>query len=242
MMSRNYSRKITSEVNCKEVKKIIAEEYENVLFCNIQIQLKQDDSLSSYYNQVKNGNYEFPSYSNSCPICSGIECCKFHGKYFREVIDEHGTYFKEFPILRFICNGKGNKKCKGKTFSLLPYQLIPYVKYSIDYLSGLLFFWESHSIKDTLDKVSLDTNQILDIKSLYRYKEIFEKGINILLFSELINKHLSLSDFLSYCFAYQSRYFEQIRGSPALGLDYYIYNGSYFRNSWFLFGVASQFR
>lgn len=197
-----------------------------------------------YHNQVKNGNYQLPSYSNCCPICNGKDCCKFHSWYFRQVIDEKGTYFKNFPIERLICEGKGNKKCKGKTFSLLPYQLIPYVKYSIDFLFDILFYWDSHSIKDTLDKVSLDTNyeKIPDIKSLYRYKEIFEKGINILLFSELLRKDLSLSDFLNYCFVYQSRYFEQIRGSPALGLDYYIFNGSYFRNSWFLFGVASQFR
>lgn len=210
--------------NCRSIKKI--------LICGIQLLLKLDDSLSSYYNQVKNGNYQFPRYSNCCPICRTRECCRFIGYYYRQVIDENGTYFKEFPIARYICEKKGKRIVEDKTFSLLPYQLVPYVKYSIDFIVRVLS--EEKSINQTLDKYA----QISDSKQLYRFKKIIDIAKEKLVSGGfLINEE----NLIAYSLSYQSRYYE-IRGPCGLGLDYYLNNGQYYENSWFLFGCASQFR
>ena len=194
--------------------------------------LKLDDSLSSYYNQVKFGNYEFPRYSHWCPICGGKDCCRFIGYYFRQVIDEKGTYFKEFPIARYLCQEKGKRILDDKTFSLLPYQLVPYVKYSIDFIVRVLS--EEKSIKETLDKYA----QMSDSKQLYRFKKLIEIAKNRLLTGGFLNHQ---ENFITYGLSYQSQYYE-IRGPCALGLDYYLQNGQYYENSWFLYGCASQFR
>lgn len=45
-------------------------------------------------------------FKNCCPICHGSDCAQFHGYYFRQIIDEKGTYYKEFPIIRFRCQKK----------------------------------------------------------------------------------------------------------------------------------------
>ena len=46
--------------------------------------------------------------------------------YFRYAIELYPFEKRRIPIARFLCRGK------GRTFSLLPEQLIPYVQYTVD--------------------------------------------------------------------------------------------------------------
>lgn len=182
---------------------------------------------------MKSGRFSFPDYTFCCPICHGEDCCRFHGYYYRQVIDEKGTYYKNFPIARYICRGKGEKSFRHKTFSLFPYKLIPYCKYSIDFIFSVINFWISESNFETFKKYT----ELASILQIYRFQRLI---INT---SEkyLISQDESMEDFIKFCNEYESCYYE-IRGPTALNLDYYLSNGKYIENSQFLFGTASQFR
>lgn len=224
----------------------------NILTCIIQIILNVDGNVSSYYNQVKNGTYEFPDYSHCCPICHGKECAIRHGYYFRQVIDEDGTFFKEFPITRYLCQRKGKAKLKDRTFSLLPWQLIPYRKWTIELMFSIASYRSEHSIKESLDKFEIETTAAdlaTDIKKVMLssagqftdIEEIILSGLEKVKISRMISFDTSYSDFISYCRNYVAESDEKIRGPTILAWYYYIKQGGYYENSQFLFGCAAQF-
>lgn len=211
----------------------------NILTCKIQINLKLDVSLKTYLNQIENGTLDFPSYSHCCPLCHGKECCIRHGYYYRQVIDESGTFFKSFPIARYLCRRKGKARLKDLTFSLLPEQLIPYRKFSTAFLLAVAEFRSGHSISKSLEQfypILTTAEQLADIG------EIVQTAIEKLKISLLLSFETSLSEFITYCQGYVSETDENIRGPTGLSRDYYIRNGGYYRNSQFLYGRASQFR
>ena len=210
-----------------------------VLTYNIQIFLKLDVSLKTYINQIENGTFEFPTYSHFCPICHGDSCCIRHGYYFRQVIDENGTFYKSFPVARYLCQRKWKAKLKDRTFSLLPWQLIPYRKFTITFLLAVAEFQTGHSIKERLDTfypVITIPSQLEDLD------EIVHTALEKLKISGLINPDTSLKYFTSFSFDYVSETDENIRGPTGLSWDYYNKHGGYYRNSQFLYGRASQFR
>lgn len=183
-----------------------------------------------------NGTYEFPTYSHCCPICHGKNCCIRHGYYFRPVIDENGTFFKYFPIARYLCRRKGKAKINHRTFSLLPWQLIPYRKQVITFLLSVADYQSVHSKKETIDNfypLITTPGQLSDIQDL------LETSHEKLKFFRMINPDSNFFEFISYTKSYVSE--EQIRGPTVLSWDYYIKNGNYYENSQFLFGCASQF-
>lgn len=190
-------------------------------------------SLSEYYQEVRRGKFSFPDYSFCCPICEGKDCCIFHGYYYRQVIDEKGTYFKEFPIARYICTDKGKKETGHKTFSLLPYKLIPYSKYSIDYIFMVINFWRDNSNFETFRNYE----EVSSIIQLYRFLEIIKATSE----KSLVSEGEAPEDFVEFCNEYISSN-NEIRGPTGLNLDYYIRNGRNTENSQFLFGTAFQFR
>ena len=122
----------------------------------IQITHKISISLTEYYIKVNRGNYEFPDFSDYCPICSKENCARFHGFYYRPVVTREGIYHKDFPIIRYKCRNKGNKRVKHVTFSLLPHELIPYVKYSVEFIFKMLFDIYIHGMseKSALDIIN----------------------------------------------------------------------------------------
>ena len=224
----------------------------NILTCSIQIILKIDDKLSSHYNQVLNGTYKFPDYSNCCPICHGKECAVRHGYYFRQVIDESGTFYKSFPIARYLCQRKGKAKLSARTFSLLAWQLIPYRKWTIELMFSIASYRSEHSIKESLDKFEIETTAadlVTGIKKVILsnagqftdIEEIILSGLEKVKISRMISFDTSYSDFITYCRNYVSESAEKIRGPTILAWDYYIKQGGYYENSQFLFGCAAQF-
>ncbi len=192
------------------------------------------------------------SINNRCPICEEADCARFFTYYHRHVVEENGKTYTDFPIARFLC-----KKTK-RTFSLLPYQLIPYWKYSINFifLALTIKYLEEKSSTEVLNTLSsLDENVFLEIDTsqLTDFRELAEESLSKLLatnyypeFKEIIlesiaNKHLvRLIEF--------ARDFEstktavQIRGPCALSFDFYLAGGGSLQDAPFLFGTPSQFR
>ena len=73
-----------------------------------------------------------------CPVCGGE--CGFReiDPYYREVRELWPRRSGLVPVARFQCRGKG---VKFPTFSLLPYQLVPYFKYTVESMVQVLLMW-----------------------------------------------------------------------------------------------------
>ena len=198
-------------------------------------------------------------FSVRCPLCGATDCAKFLDYYNRRVIDEKGTYYKAFPIARYLCNGKGKALAvKHRTFSLLPYQLVPYSKYSIPFIAKSLrkVYGEDNSVKGLLDYLAgFDPNEYTDlsVSTFYAFRSFILTCIDKMLamgfYGEIqtalqspsekhrIKVFLAFAENFNYCKANQV-----IRGPCALGYDYYMEDGGYMRNAHFLFGTPSQYR
>jgi len=117
--------------------------------------------VKEYYSQVKDSSRDIiellglpHDFRYRCPLCGAGDCAQFIGYYCRGVIDERGTYYNAFPIARYLCNGKETAlTVKDRTFSLLPYQLVPYSKYCIPFIVNVLMkvYGEDSSVKELLD-------------------------------------------------------------------------------------------
>lgn len=150
----------------------------------------------------------------------------------------------------------GKREVKHRTFSLLPYQLVPYTKYSIpfiietvnkrhieglslyrlqDYLSG---FGEGDILPISANQVfvfqALMMEAVEKIKASGYYKE----------FDADKNTHKEfLMSLLVFAEGFECvKSTPPIRGPCGLSYDFYLSGGSYFRNAPFLFGTPSQFR
>lgn len=232
----------------------------------IQLPIVIGYTLREYYSQVRGCSeniieilglpYDF---TYSCPLCGAEHCAQFIGYYCRGVIDEKGTYYKAFPIARYLCNGKGTAlTVKHRTFSLLPYQLVPYSKYSIPFIVNALrkVYGEDNSVKGLLDYLSgFGAQEYIDlsVSTFYAFRAFILTAIDKLLavgfYRELtaqlqtpserqrIREFLYFAEDFSCC-----KTDPEIRGPCALGYDYYMKDGGYMRNAHFLFGTPSQFR
>lgn len=86
------------------------------------------DSIREYKKAFLSRKIDFFSFIGSdCPICGNTHPYRQITPYQRNAIDLFPEFNKELiPIARFLCQNS------GKTFSLLPFQLIPYWQYTVD--------------------------------------------------------------------------------------------------------------
>lgn len=187
-----------------------------------------------------------------CPICGRTDCAEFIGYYGRETIDEGGTYFKAFPIARFECHRKGSVPAGAhRTFSLLPYQLIPYVKYSLPFIIKSLssVYTEGDSVKHLLDYLAgLEDGYIdLSTSSFYRFRAFVLRCIDKMLAAGVyretevlfqLPESSRIKVFIGFAEGFTCYKTDHpIRGPCALGYDFYLTGGGHF-----LFGTPSQHR
>jgi hypothetical protein len=181
------------------------------------------------------------------------------GYYKRKVllIDEtRNILLIRISVARFRCREKEKAKIHHATFSLLPEGLIPYNRIHID-LFLLIFefiFILALTIPQTLEKLdSMSPEEImLSEKTIERLLDILKQTrIKLILFiNQDCIKNRAPPDF---AFSSLEKTFRFIMSfdfclikesySPARNLSvlYYEENGSYLKNSHFLFGKASQF-
>jgi hypothetical protein len=195
-----------------------------------------------------------------CPLCGRADCAIFIAYYTRVVIDEHGTYFKEFPIARYLCKAKG-KRSPGehRTFSLLPYQLVPYTRYSIPFIIKSLRarYEEGLSIVGLQDYLAdFGRDDILPISAdqLLEFKHIVLEAVHKITatghYPELAGEVIAKSTdqqivvaFITFASCFECCKVEPaIRGPCGLGYDFYLHEGGSCHRAHFLFGTPSQFR
>ncbi len=217
----------------------------------IQIQTNFHCSLSHYYHNIKWGEFEnLPAFEDCCPICGGKDCPRFLGFYYREVVDENGTYYKLFPILRFICARKGFRNAKHRTFSLLPSQLVPYSKYSLPFVHKAMKEWklDGKSVKEVLDELTLmEETGVLCISpsTLYQFESLLLTATEKILttgFLQEIHPSLNNPDKETRIRTWLGFFDEGIRAPSVIAYQFYLHGGGYQKNAPFLFGTPSQFR
>ena len=113
-------------------------------------------SIWQYRDAILGGGIDFLRVvGESCPICGRRGCYREITGYFRGVIELFPEYREgEVLIARFQC------ATTGRTFSLLPIQLIPYHRYTAASVVGALLLAMEHN--RSLFAVS---EKILDVKS-----------------------------------------------------------------------------
>jgi hypothetical protein len=246
---------------------VLADYKKNSNLPTIQVILTTKYTLSQYYGKAKGKTediYElfdlpFDVY-HQCPLCGASHCAKFIGYYQRPVIDENGTYYKALPVARYLCRRKGGQPIVDhKTFSLLPYQLVPYSKYSIPFIFRVLksIYVQGQSVMEvqTYLSRSQQTGIYIDLgaASIYGFKKVILEAISKLLSSayypdaeKIVHQsrnHQRIKAFVSFAQAFCCyKVSPCIRGPCALSYDFYMQGGGWFRNSYFLFGTPSQFR
>lgn len=226
----------------------------------IQIPIVIGYTLSEYYSQVKNGEGRSicdvlpPAFDVTvrCPICGTAGCARFLEYYYRQVIDEYGTYYKAFPIARFECYRLGYAAPGAhRTFSLIPYQLIPYVKYSLPFILKCLksVSGEGFSVNRLLDYLAECKQGHVDLgrSSFYHFRTFVLQCIDKMLAGGVcreVEKSFQLPvvqrlrAFIEFAEDFTCHKTDQpIRGPCALGYDFYLTSGGYF-----LFGTPSQHR
>jgi hypothetical protein len=238
----------------------------------IQILIIVDYTLSQFYQKVKREHAEISEiidvvdyFHSRCPICGGFDCARFLGFYYRQVIDEKGRYYPDFPVPRFLCRRKGkHAKINHKTFSLLHYHLVPYSIYSLPFVIRVLqsrYFNEmtAESVQGILGYIgnitsSQNNYKELSTSGIFAFKSLFLKAITKILINgyyprlsdELAGasqETVRIKIFLAFCLDFIcQKCSPPIRGPCALSYDFYITGGSYLRNAFFLFGTPSQFR
>jgi hypothetical protein len=233
----------------------------------LQVTICIKETLYEYYEKVKGKNIDiflilelYLDVYNHCPICGGVDCAQFIGYYPRKVVDKNGKSYDDFPIARFLCHRKGtNIEIDHKTFSLLPYQLIPYRKYSIPFIEESLSsrYIEGRSICNVLDDIAqLGKEDILSTSSsqLLGFDKLVAEAIDKILasgyypeFEQIIFNQSSVEattrHFIEFAQAFECVKVDSgIKGACGLGYDFYLSGGGYYKNAQYLFGKPSQFR
>ena len=174
------------------------------------------------------------------------------------MVDEKGTYYRDFPIARYRCYRKGKRKVSHSTFSLLPHQLMPYSRYSIPFIMKVLelLSMDEAIVEDVLEYVAgLGKEDILSISAMKVL--VFKKtGLEAIERVQASGYYKDITDTVNdpsikqrlKAFVGYAKEFcchktnTPIRGPCGLSYDFYLQGGGYYRNAQFLFGIPSQFR
>lgn len=223
--------------------------------------------MAEYYQKIKGKRYdpiEFLDlgldFRNRCPICGGLDCALFIGYYTREVIDENGIHYNDFPIARYLCQGKGERAPEADaTFSLLPYQLIPYTKYSISFIIETLKTQHQEGmsiskLQDHLAAFGQDDILSISLDQILGFKQIVLEAVHKITstrqygeFEEQVGTKTTDQQIIIALIEFSS-HFECCKtepgtsGAAGLNYDFYLNQGGFTQNARFLFGTPYQFR
>ena len=181
------------------------------------------------------------------------DCAKRLGTYPRKAIDIKGTYIKALLIGRFECS------LTGKTFSLLPHQLVPYRKHALPFviMTLRLKYVEKHRQNSILERMeNLNDEGVLSLHpgNILRFEKLIEGAVDkIIRFYDhadlpkdvfyQCDKRERIRAFIEFAEGFICHKTNPpIRGPCGLGYDFYLTLGGFSQNAPFLFGTPSQFR
>jgi hypothetical protein len=218
-------------------------------------------SLQEYYKNFD--KWPIPDFSDKCLICGGANCACYLGCYIRTAICPiTGFFVHDLPVLRFLCNRKGNTLiCDHVTFSLLPLMLVPYRRLSLKFMVLAVWIRVSRhlsltgalgSIEDELNYLE-DIADFINISTMMSWERMILTAVTLLLSGHIdtlshsqykqLQDRKGLIHFLEIIIHHRSMLSNHpIRGPDAFAWDFYQQSGEINQCAPFLFGLASQHR
>ena len=218
--------------------------------------------MQEYYEKFEERT--IPDFSDKCLICGAADCAGYHGYYTRTAICPlTGFSVPDFPVLRFRCQGKGDKKkCDHVTFSLLPIELVPFRQLTLKFmvLAVCLKLGRQLSLTRALNDVEEELNHLgdiadfINISAVMSWERLIRAAFELFLstdvnmlcqiqYEKITADKTSLLPFLELLKKYQSRNMNNpIRGPDAFAWDFYQQSDGVDQLFPFLFGKASQHR
>jgi hypothetical protein len=216
--------------------------------------------LQDYY--TKFDKWTVPDFSDKCPICGGADCARYHGFYTRIAIcPKTGFSVLDLAVMRFLCYGVGDTKtCDHITFSLLPFELVPFLQLPLKFM--VLATWirlsRSLSLTDALNTIEDELNNLgdiadfINISTMRSWERMIMSAVTLFIsididivpesqYEQLDSEGLML--FLKILIHHKSTISDHpIRGPDAFAWDFYQQCGGTDQCALFLFGQASQHR
>ena len=204
--------------------------------------------------------WDFPDYRTCCPLCRGENCAVRIGFYYRKKVIVEYKIYENVPIARWLCQRKGPGKSQHKTFSLLPFPLIPYHRHGLNLIVDTVNFHHHHgaSLEQTKSFISsngVDTDIPLENNHIHNFNNIFSQALLKLSAIAELKQRISQASYwdssdpigtmLNFIAGYQSCFAttQPLHTSKAeqLALDflYHFQTDDYFQRH-FLFGTPSQ--
>lgn len=198
-------------------------------------------------------------WSKPCPLCGAEGCATFLQFYVRVRVYFGDTVYVNVKIARFLCNRLNPNVPAGthRTFSLLPYPLVPYSQYALDAALAMTTtlsehtdnaYQASYAVASQYEHLSPEPATLVRIK--IRMDEAQSKLKRFLRAFPSVRRDgpcwngRKLSDFLAFANNYHSRLLPAVTGVCALSYDwfYLIQQALPYMHRDFLFGTSSQKR
>jgi len=205
--------------------------------------------------------YQFPDFSQQCPLCGGKNCAVRIGFYIRKRLVLYLTTYYDVPIPRWLCRQKGPLKVKHRTFSLLPSALIPYHNADLNLVAETVNYQQQQpgtTYEQTKNYIS-DNAQLPDIdlenKQIKQFQQLvataFTKLMAIPEIKQRISRDFNSSDTIKTVLNFIDNYHSPFLTTAKLAASnieklswdffYNFQSGCYFDRQ-FLFGTPSQKR
>ncbi len=202
----------------------------------------------------------FPDYRACCPLCGGKNCAVRIGFYKRKKVIVDYKIYEDVPIARWLCQRKGPGKPQHKTFSLLPYPLIPYYSHGLNVIFDTVNFHHHNGTtleqtKGFISENGVDTDIPLENNQIHNFNKIFSQALLKLTTVAELKQQINQASYwdssdpiatmLKFIDGYQSCFSttQKLQASNAekLALDflYHFQTDDYFHRH-FLFGTPSQ--
>ena len=113
----------------------------------------------------------------------GCRLCRAPGLVFPTgVVDGEGAVYERFPVPRFLCQRKGPRQARDRTFSVLPTELVPRRRFALPLMLWVLELrlLRQRSVQQVLDALatlSADSRGVLlpDEVLVYRILHLFSR-------------------------------------------------------------------
>lgn len=123
-----------------------------------------------------------PDFRCRCPLCGGAGCAVRHGLYYRQVVDLDGSRVERFPIPRFRCRRRGQGRCEGVTFSVIPPEIVPRRRLSLHLMLRILSLLDlGLPVSQALDRLAVLDGEsgealLLEEIMIYRVLALFARA------------------------------------------------------------------
>jgi len=158
--------------------------------------------MANYIATAKE-TYDFPDYSEQCPLCGEKNCAVRIGFYYRKKLVFKFKIYNNVPIPRWLCRKKGHLKAKHRTFSLLPSALIPYHSHDLNLISETVKYKQQtpdtsfENVKNYISDKGIETDITLENNQIKDFLKIFANAFAKLMAISELKQRIKQADYFN---------------------------------------------